>query len=276
MRIDILTLFPGMFAGPFAESIVRRGIDEGLVKIVLHNIRDYARDKHHVVDDYPFGGGGGMLMKPEPVFDAVEAVRQQLRREEGVEHVDGIPVILLTPQGQVFNQRMAADLAKCKYLVLLCGHYEGFDERIREHLATHEISIGDYVLTGGELPAMVVADAVVRLIPGVLEEGQWAEDSHARGLLKYPEYTRPAEYRGWKAPQVLLSGDHAEIARWRREESIRRTFKRRPELLVGVALTTTEKLLLEEERRSAALADAAPVKSEACPMKSGRPEIGKG
>lgn len=252
MRIDILTLFPSVFEGPFAASIIKRAIERGLVKIVLHNIRDYAKDKHHVVDDYPFGGGGGMLMKPEPVFDAVESVREEIRQQEGTEKAEDIPVILLTPQGQLFNQRMAANLATYRNLILICGHYEGMDERIREHLVTHEISIGDYVLTGGELPAMVVVDTVVRLLPGVLGSGQWAEDSHASGLLKYPQYTRPAVYRGWKVPDVLLSGNHAEIARWRRGQSLLRTLRSRPDLLENVQLTPTERLLLEEERKQLA------------------------
>lgn len=252
MRIDILTLFPSVFEGPFAASIIKRAIERGLVKIVLHNIRDYAKDKHHVVDDYPFGGGGGMLMKPEPVFDAVESVREEIRQQEGTGKAEDIPVILLTPQGQLFNQRLAANLATYRNLILICGHYEGVDERIREHLVTHEISIGDYVLTGGELPAMVVVDTVVRLLPGVLGSGQWAEDSHASGLLKYPQYTRPAMYRGLKVPDVLLSGNHAEIARWRRGQSLLRTLRSRSDLLKNVQLTPTERLLLEEERKQLA------------------------
>ncbi|MFH1486859.1 MAG: tRNA (guanosine(37)-N1)-methyltransferase TrmD [Chloroflexota bacterium] len=247
MRIDILTLFPAMFSGPFAESIVKRAIDRGLVKIMLHNIRDFARDKHHVVDDYPFGGGGGMLMKPEPVFEAVSSVREEVREQEEVEEAENTPVILLTPQGKLFTQQMATDLASQRNLVLICGHYEGEDERIRDHLVTHEISIGDYVLTGGELPAMVVVDAVVRLIPGVLAAGQWSDDSHSRGLLKYPEYTRPAEYQGWKVPDVLLSGNHAEIARWRRRQAVLRTLTRRSDLLEKADLTEEEGRLLKRE-----------------------------
>lgn len=245
MRIDILTLFPGMFAGPFSDSIIKRAIDHALVNIQLHNIRDYTRDKHHIVDDYPFGGGGGMLMKPEPLFKGVESVLKEIEEQESGSN-DNVPVVLLSPQGRIFNQKIAAELAAHDNLLLICGHYEGVDERVREHLATDEISIGDYVLTGGELPAMVVLDTVVRLIPGVLTEGQWMEDTHASGLLKYPEYTRPAEYRGWKVPDILLSGNHAEVAKWRRRQSLLRTQEGRPDLLRDVQLTATERLFLEE------------------------------
>jgi len=219
MRIDILTLFPSMFTGPFDESIIKRAIDNNIVSIVIHNLRDWGLGKHKMVDDYPFGGGAGMVMKIEPIFDAVEAIKAQ----EG--NGSSPPVILLTPQGRVFNQKIAAELAKFDRLILLCGHYEGIDERVREHLATDEISIGDYVLTGGELAAMVIIDAVVRHLPGVLGSDESAEDdSHTTGLLEYPQYTRPPAYRGWEVPQVLLSGNHAQIARWRREQSILRTF----------------------------------------------------
>ena len=235
MRIDILTLFPGMFSGPFAESIVKRAMDRNILSIAIHNLRDWGLGKHKVVDDSPFGGGAGMVMKPEPLFEAVEAVRTESNSPSA-------PVILLTPQGRVFNQKRAAEMATFDRFILVCGHYEGIDERIREHLVTDEISIGDYVLTGGELAAMVVVDAVVRHLPGVLgSEESAAEDSHTRGLLEYPQYTRPQNYRGWEVPEVLLSGNHARIARWRREQSILRTFTRRPDLFEKAELSPKER-----------------------------------
>lgn len=238
MRIDILTLFPNMFSGPFAESIVKRAMDRNLISIIIHNLRDWGSGKHRVVDDYPFGGGTGMVMKPEPIFEAIEAIKAEGARPSA-------PVILLTPQGRVFNQRTAAELAALDQLILICGHYEGIDERVREHLATDEISIGDYVLTGGELAAMVVVDAVVRQLPGVLGSEESAkDDSHTSGLLEYPQYTRPQTYRGWEVPQVLLSGNHAQIATWRREQSILRTLGRRPELLEKADLSPEERGLI--------------------------------
>ena len=222
MNIDILTLFPQMFSGTFSASILKRAIDRKLVSISLHNIRDYTHDKHHTVDDYAYGGGAGMVLKPEPIFEAVESVKEQ-----GVG-----PVILLTPQGRLFSQQIAQELSTYSHLILICGRYEGVDERVREHLVTDEISIGDYVLSGGELAAMVVVDAVVRLLPGVLgSEASLVDNSHVDGLLEYPQYTRPAVYRGWPVPEVLLSGDHAQIAEWRHKQAIRRTRERRPELL---------------------------------------------
>ena len=238
MRIDILTLFPNMFSGPFAESIVKRAMDRNLISITIHNLRDWGSGKHKVVDDYPFGGGTGMVMKSEPLFEATEAIKA-----EGA--CSSAPVILLTPQGRVFNQRIAAELAALDQLILICGHYEGIDERVREHLATDEISIGDYVLTGGELAAMVVVDAVVRQLPGVLGSEESAkDDSHTSSLLEYPQYTRPQTYRGWEVPQVLLSGNHAQIATWRREQSILRTLSRRPELLEKADLSPEERGLI--------------------------------
>ena len=234
MRIHILTLFPEMFAGPFDESIIKRAIGRGLVSITIHNIRDYATDKHRIVDDYPYGGGTGMVLKPEPLFQAVESIKGE----------EGLPVILLTPQGRIFGQRIAQELAEQDVLILICGHYEGVDERVREHLAIDEISIGDYVLTGGELAAMVVVDAVVRLLPGAL--GSLGEDSHLRGLLEYPQYTLPQVYRGWSVPDVLLSGNHAEIAKWRREQSLIRTLKRRPDLLEKAFLSEEERRFIEK------------------------------
>lgn len=242
MRIDILTLFPNMFSGPFAESIVKRALERNLVSITIHNLRDWGLGKHRVVDDYPFGGGPGLVMKPEPLFEAVEAIKAESTHSSA-------PVILLTPQGRVFNQKIAAELATLERLILICGHYEGVDERVRGHLATDEISIGDYVLTGGELAAMVVIDAVVRQLPGVLgSEASAEEDSHTGRLLEYPQYTRPQEYRRWKVPQVLLSGAHAQIARWRREQSILRTLSRRPDLLEKADLSPEERKLIAEKQ----------------------------
>ena len=229
MRFEVFTLFPEMFEAVMAESILKRAQEAGLLEVVRHDIRAYTSDKHHVVDDTPYGGGGGMVLKPEPIFRAVESV---------LGPSPDCPVILLTPQGRLFDQQVAAELAAYEHLALICGRYEGVDERVREHLATDELSIGDYVLTGGELPAMVIIDAVARLVPGVLG-ARWAaeEDSHASGLLEGPHYTRPAEYRGWPVPEVLLSGDHARIERWRRQQAVRRTWERRPDLLRRPPLT---------------------------------------
>ena len=240
MHFDIFTLFPDMFQGPFSESILKRAQERGLLSIALHNIRDAATDKHHVVDDYPYGGGAGMVMKPEPIIKAVESIYQ------------GGPLILLSPQGRLFNQQIARTLAQEARVTLICGHYEGVDERVREHLVTDELSIGDYVLTGGELAAMVVVDATIRLIPGVLGGAESIlEESHCGGLLEYPHYTRPPEFRGWRVPDVLLSGNHAEIGRWRRKESLKRTRERRPDLFEKLNLSSKQdvKLLreLEEE-----------------------------
>ena len=227
MHIDILTLFPQMFQGPFNFSILKRAIDHRLVSINTHNIRDYTHDKHHTADDYAYGGGAGMILKPEPIFEAVESIKSDIKQEIGE-----LSVILLTPQGRLFSQQIAQELSAYSHLIFICGHYEGVDERVRERLVTDEISIGDYVLSGGELAAMVVVDAVVRLLPGVLgSEASLVDDSHVAGLLEYPQYTRPVEYRGWSVPEVLLSGNHAQIAKWRREQAIRRTQERRPELL---------------------------------------------
>jgi tRNA (guanine37-N1)-methyltransferase len=221
MRIDVLTLFPGMFAGPLDESIVKRAREAGLLDLQIHQLRDYAHDRHRTVDDRPFGGGPGMLLKPEPIFEAVEKLAGEQTR-----------VILLSPAGRTFNQAIARELAQWRDILLVSGHYEGFDERVREHLADDELSIGDYVLTNGSLPAMVVVDAVTRLLPGVLGDDESAhEESFSHGLLEYPQYTRPAEFRGMKVPDVLLSGNHAQIAKWRAEESERRTKERRPDLL---------------------------------------------
>ena len=241
MRIDVLTLFPQMFEVPFSFGIFKRAVSQGLVSLNLHNIRDYTHDKHHTADDYPYGGGSGMVLKPEPIFEAVEAIKADLKEEAGE-----LPVILLTPQGRPLSQQIAYELSQYSHLVLICGHYEGVDERVREYLATDEISIGDYVLTGGELPAMVVIDTVVRLLPGVLgSEASPLDDSHVSGLLEYPQYTRPAVFREWSVPEVLLSGNHAQVDKWRREQIIRRTLERRPELLNKANLGLEDKQLVE-------------------------------
>lgn len=237
MRFDILTLFPEMFDGPLTESIIKRAQQNNLIEIHLHNIRDFATDKHQTTDDTPYGGGGGMVMKAPPIVAAVEALLSQTDSPP--------PVILMTPQGRVFTQKVAQELALHERLVLVCGRYEGFDERVRTLVATDEISIGDYVLTGGELAAMVIVDAVARLVPGVLG-ARWGadDDSHATGLLEYPHYTRPPAFRGLKVPEALLGGNHEEIEKWRRQQSIRRTWQRRPDLLLRVELHEDEKWLL--------------------------------
>ena len=221
MKIDVLTLFPAMFAGPLDESIIKRAREAGRLDLTIHNLRDYAHDRHKTVDDRPFGGGPGMLLKPEPIFEAVESLARA-----------GTRVILLSPAGRPFSQAIARELAEREHLLLVSGHYEGFDERVRQKLAQDELSIGDYVLTNGALPVMVIIDAVTRLLPGVLGDAESAqEDSFSQGLLEYPQYTRPADFRGMKVPEVLLSGNHAEIARWRAEQARLRTAERRPDLL---------------------------------------------
>lgn len=238
MHVDIFTLFPGMFQGPLTESILKRAQERGLLNVALHNIRDATTDRHHVVDDYPYGGGAGMVMKPEPVFASIEAVYQSG------------PIILLAPQGRLFTQQIARELSQEPRLTLLCGHYEGIDERVRQHLVTDEISIGDYVLTGGELAAMVIIDAVARLIPGVVTDESIQEESHASGLLEYPHYTRPPEFRGWRVPDILLSGHHEQVARWRRKQSLRLTRERRPDLYAKLDLSgKADRKLLEEIER---------------------------
>jgi tRNA (guanine37-N1)-methyltransferase len=220
MRFDIFTLFPGMFESPFAESIIRRAMDAGLLSLHTHNIRDYTTDKHKLTDDASFGGGGGMVMKAEPIFRAVEHV---LGIEAPARPDPAIPIVLMSASGRRFTHAIAKELAQHPRILLICGHYEGVDERVREYLCTDEISIGDYVLTGGELPAMVLTDAVSRLIPGTLPPGVPDEESHAMGQLEYPHYTRPADFRGLKVPDILLSGNHANIDKWRQEMSRRKT-----------------------------------------------------
>lgn len=243
MQFEVFTLLPEVFPPYLDSSILLRARQRGLVSINVHNIRDYTHDKHHTTDDTPYGGGGGMVMKPEPVFEAVETALglDPNRSEPGT----ACPVIMLTPQGRVFSQSIAEELSRFERIALLCGRYEGIDERIREHLVTDEISIGDYVLTGGELPALIVIDAVTRLVPGVLGDPDGAiDDSHASGLLEYPHYTRPAEFRGWKVPEILLSGDHGKIEKWRREQALSRTRARRPDMLENADLTESDRRYL--------------------------------
>jgi len=238
MQFDVFTLLPEVFPPYLNSSILQRARLRGLIDVRVHNIRDFARDKHHVTDDEPYGGGGGMVMKVEPVFAAVESV---------LGPAPLCPVIMLTPQGRVFNQKMAFELVQHPGIALLCGRYEGIDERIREHLVSDEISIGDYVLTGGELPALILIDAISRLLPGVLGDPDGAmDDSHASGLLEYPHYTRPPEYNGWGVPEILLSGDHAKIEKWRREQSLRRTLERRPDLLDNAPLSDTDRKVIKK------------------------------
>jgi tRNA (guanine37-N1)-methyltransferase len=235
MRIDVLTIFPGILQGPFSESMIGRACDRGLVQIAVSDLRSFARGRHRQVDDAPYGGGAGMIFKPEPLFEAVEALRGAASR-----------VILLTPQGRTFDQALAGELAREAHLILLCGRYEGIDERVREALVDDEISIGDYVITGGELAAAVIVDAVTRLLPGFLDEESTAEESFSAHLLEYPQYTRPPVYREMAVPEVLLSGNHAAIALWRRRQSLRRTRERRPDLLAKAALLPEDRRYLEQ------------------------------
>lgn len=237
MNIHVLSLFPPMFEGVFGSSILKKAQDKGAVQLAVTDIRDYTENKHKQVDDYPYGGGAGMVLKPEPMFNAVEAITEGRKPR----------VILMCPQGERFTQKKAEELALEDDLVLLCGHYEGYDERIREHLVTDEISIGDFVLTGGELPAMTVIDAVVRLLPGVLGQADsHIQDSFSTGLLEHPHYTRPADFRGMKVPEVLLSGNHAKIDQWREEQSFKRTLERRPDLLEALELTPDQQKILDK------------------------------
>ena len=240
IRFHVLTLFPAMFVGPFAESIIARAKSKGLVDIQVHNVRDQAHDRHRTTDDYPFGGGAGMVMKPEPLFEGVEAIRASQELDASV------PIVLLSPQGRTLTHSVAQELAGHRDLVLICGRYDGVDERVRRHLATDEVSIGDYVLSGGELAAMVVIEAVSRLVPGVVGASESVlADSFASGLLQYPQFTRPADFRGWAVPEVLLSGDHAQIALWRRRQSLERTALARPDLLLTASLSDEDRRYIE-------------------------------
>ncbi|MFQ6096762.1 MAG: tRNA (guanosine(37)-N1)-methyltransferase TrmD [Armatimonadota bacterium] len=239
MRIDVVTIFPGMFDGPLNYSITKRALDRGLVEIHVHDLRDYARDRHRVVDDYPYGGGAGMVMKPEPWFRAIEAI-------SGTKG-ERAHVVLLTPQGHVLTQDKVRELARRPRLLLMCGRYEGVDERVREALVDEEVSIGDFIVSGGEVAALVVIEAVIRLVPGVVgNEESPADESFSAGLLEYPQYTRPSDYRGLQVPEVLLSGHHEQIRRWRRREALRRTRDRRPDLFDRLELTSEDRALLEE------------------------------
>ncbi|HNK63014.1 MAG TPA: tRNA (guanosine(37)-N1)-methyltransferase TrmD [Anaerolineales bacterium] len=245
MQFEVFTLLPEVFPSYLDTSILKRARERGLITVNVHNIRDYTHDKHHTTDDLPYGGGGGMVMKPEPVFEAVESALN-VSHQTPPESDANIPVVLLTPQGRVFDQNVARELSQFPRIALICGRYEGFDERIRENLVTDEISIGDYVLTGGELPALILIDAVARLLPNVLGDPTGAEDdSHAMGLLEYPHYTRPPEFRGWSVPDVLLSGDHAKVNRWRRERALERTYKKRPDMLEKAELSKTDLKFLD-------------------------------
>lgn len=266
MRMDVLTLFPEMFEGVFTSSILGKAQEKGIVSLSAVNFRQYAGNKHGTVDDTPYGGGGGMVLKPDPIFRAVEALlgRPEQAAESPIEDVEAVEgtglvseqaplsvrpprIILMCPQGETFTQRKAEELAREEHLIFICGHYEGYDERIREHLVTDELSIGDYVLTGGELPAMVIIDSITRLLPGVLgNELSAVTDSFSTGLLEYPHYTRPVEFRGWKVPDILLSGHHANIEDWRRREALRRTWLRRPDLLEEMELSSKERKWLAE------------------------------
>lgn len=249
MRIHILSIFPEMFQRPLSTSILNRAVEKDLVHIQVRDIRNYTHDKHHTTDDYAYGGGPGMVMKPEPIFEAVDEIKESDPLGPSVGSPD-MPIILLSPQGQTFTQALAKELAQKSGMVLVCGHYEGVDERVREHLATLEISVGDFVLTGGEVPALVVVDAVVRLIPGVLgSDESGGLDTFSSGLLQFPQYTRPPEYRGWAVPGILLSGDHGKIAQWRRRQSLLRTLRKRPDLLDKVPLTEEDKRFLDSLKK---------------------------
>ncbi|MBP6177506.1 MAG: tRNA (guanosine(37)-N1)-methyltransferase TrmD [Anaerolineales bacterium] len=246
MQFEVFTLLPEVFPSYLETSIIKRARERNLINVRVHNIRDYTHDKHHTTDDAPYGGGGGMVMKPEPVFEAIETVLGLNPSQTPPEPASNIPIILLTPQGRVFNQSIAQELSQHQHIALLCGRYEGIDERIREHLVTDEISIGDYVLTGGELPALIVIDAISRLLPDVLGDPTGAQDdSHAMGLLEYPHYTRPPEFRGWKIPDVLLTGAHVKIDKWRREQALLRTLKKRPDMLEKAELSKADKKFLD-------------------------------
>ncbi|MGD6942185.1 tRNA (guanosine(37)-N1)-methyltransferase TrmD [Cytobacillus gottheilii] len=242
MKIDVLTLFPEMFEGVFGHSILKKAAEQKAAQYNVVNFRDYADNKHKTVDDYPYGGGAGMVLKPQPIFDAVEDVKSSSEAKPRV--------VLLCPQGERYNQKKAEELAAEEHLIFICGHYEGYDERIREHIVTDEISIGDFVLTGGELGAMVIIDSVVRLLPGVLgNQESHQKDSFSTGMLEHPHYTRPADFRGLKVPDVLVSGNHAHIEEWRVKQSLKRTYTRRPDLLDDLELSETHKKWLNEIKK---------------------------
>ncbi len=245
MRFDLLTIFPEFFAGPFDFGIIRRARKQGLVEVNIHDLRSFTSDKHHVVDDRPFGGGDGMVLKPEPIFHAVESLLVEGTTNDGQKRT---AIILMSPQGRRFCQAEAEKFAReCSRMILLCGRYEGVDERVVEHLVTDEISVGDYVLTGGEIPAMVMVDAVTRLLPNALgSETSAIHDSFTDGLLDYPHYTRPAEFRGWQVPEVLISGHHGEVAKWRRRAALLKTLRQRPDLVSQAELTEQERKWLAE------------------------------
>ena len=245
MRVDIITLFPSMFKNPFDESMIKRAKEKGILEIKLHDLRQFTHNKHRTVDDAPYGGGAGMVMKPQPLFQAVENIKEEIN--------SSFRIILLSPQGRLLNQKKVKELAKERALLFICGHYEGVDERVREHLVDEEISLGDYVLTGGGLAAMVVVDAVVRMLPGVLgSENSAREDSFYEGLLDYPQYTRPSDFRGWKVPSVLLSGNHQKIKEWRRKKMLETTLRKRPDLLETLKLDQEDEKLLEEIKKTRA------------------------
>ena len=238
MLVDIFSLFPEVFQPYLEISILKRAIQNSLLQVNTHNIRDWATDRHHTTDDTPYGGGGGMIMKPEPVFAAVESI---------LGTPPSCPVILLCPQGRLFDQKLAREFSQQPHLALICGRYESYDERIRQHLVTHEVSIGDYVLTGGELPALVILDAIARLLPGVLGDAEATrDDSFSNNLLEYPHYTKPPDFRGWQVPEVLLSGNHAALDRWRHERSLIRTLERRPDLLINAQLDEADRKFLKQ------------------------------
>lgn len=240
MRINVLTMFPHLFETWLATSILKRAIDHNLVDINLYNMRDFAQDKHRTLDDYPYGGGAGMVLKPEPIFKAIEAIKDKSPKDE-------LPIILLTPQGRLLTQSIVSELSLLQNFTLICGRYEGIDERVHQYLVNDEISVGDYILSGGELAAMIIIESVTRLLPGVLGSAESKlNDSHITGLLGYPQYTRPATFQGWSVPKVLRSGDHNQIAYWRREQAILRTMKRRPDLLDKVELKPNEVQLLKK------------------------------
>lgn len=241
VAFHILTIFPEMFRTPMSEGIVARALDKGLLKVDLHNPRDKALGRHRMVDDYAFGGGPGMIMKPEPIFETVEDIRASIPDNQA------IPIVLLTPQGRNLTQQIVEELVFCPQIVLICGRYGGVDERVRQYLVTDEISIGDYILSGGEIAAMVLVDAISRLVPGVVgSEESTSVDSFTTGMIQHPQYTRPAKFRNWEVPNLLLSGNHTEIALWRRRESLRRTVERRPDLLDSIELSEDERIFIED------------------------------